>query len=126
MEPKLHFIIVCDKAEFQDSGKFNVVGGFNKISAKGVPALISGVFVLAEAEMSAGKHTARLVFREKNSNENNPIEGTDNINKPIEGFHRTIFEINNLLIKNEGKYVFDYFLDENKIGESAEIEFTIN
>jgi hypothetical protein len=126
MEPKLNFIIACDKASFDKTGKFNIVGGFNQISANGVPALISGISIIAEVEMSAGNHVARLVFREEGSDDQSLIEGADNIVKPTNGAHRTIFDINNLLVKKEGRYVFDYYLDDAKVGESAVIEFKIN
>lgn len=113
---KLNFIHLADNASQSNNGKLNINGIFSKISADGLPAKHSIMYVVANISVDdANMHKIEIKF--KGPDAKKVLEPFKKDFQSVDRMIGVILTINDFPIESFGDYMFNIFLDDNKIGE---------
>ena len=123
---KINFAHICEKAFLSSEGKVNILGVFNDIFSKSKPALHSQSYVVFSfTPEDKESHSLKVIIKSPsgeevlelyNSKTNPAIDSKSSL-----GF---IFEIKNLILKEEGTYSINFFVD-NDINHSINFNFKL-
>ena len=119
---KVNFLLICESADFDSSGKLNIYGVFDQIRTGGFPALRKKLSIVLQLELPKGKHTQYVKFR-KNNWEVRTLDV--NIEKEEDSQHNVIHNITNLILPEEGDYEIEVFVDNNKILYNGYTKFSV-
>jgi hypothetical protein len=113
---EVNFAFFCDAATIDASGKVNVLGIFNRITALAFPCVIpkiTFVFELLAHRAEVGKHTLKIVFMDEDGKSFLPsAEGAVEIKSAPANIHQ-IFEFKKVKFEKPGIHEADIVINGN-------------
>src|SRR5690606_36613970 len=120
---KVLFAHLCEKAFLSQSGNLNLIGIFERVTSHQFPISFPQLSIVTSLEGEEGKHQLTIkIVNIKNSEEiikpitlNINIEARKDSQMTGPQHLRIIGDINNLVLKELGKYEVQIFLNKEKV-----------
>ncbi|MDO8593499.1 MAG: hypothetical protein Q7R59_01210 [bacterium] len=121
---KLNFVLACDQAFQEDkSGKSSIIGIFNKIGAKGVPAVNPRFSIVVSTYGDPGNYVE--VLKIINKQDNSVIASVKgNIEIKLGGKNTFVSNFTNVMFPVFGQYWFEVTVDGNVL-TSPELHYVV-
>lgn len=122
--PKVNFCHLCDYASFAENGKINIMGIFQNIASTKLPVVHPQMFVVLSTTFGTENVKKESVVLKRKEDgfimltQEFPLEEKIQDEKRKVASLVLIGQLNMLSFDKDGDYVFEIYLDDEKIGEA--------